>query len=73
MSDPTPAAEALRREGRLPNGEWPPTERQVKYLDALRRRLDLPKRMLDDHAVWKSWSEVQAERLPAYMAALAGE
>jgi hypothetical protein len=44
-----PAAVALSAEGRFPDGRWMPTERQTKYLDALRARLNLPGRMLDDH------------------------
>lgn len=50
-SQPVPAAEALRAAGRAPNGNLPPTEPQLDYVEALRRRHRLPKELLDNHCV----------------------
>lgn len=48
-TQPQPATTALRAEGRLPNGGWPPTEKQVEYARSLQRRLHLTNRLLDNH------------------------
>lgn len=52
MTNPIrPASVALAAEGRFPDGRRMPSERQIKYLDGLRARLNLPKRTLSDHCV----------------------
>jgi hypothetical protein len=50
-ADPIPAAEALDRQGRMPNGEYKPTQPQIDYVRAIQRRLHLTNALLDNHCV----------------------
>jgi hypothetical protein len=49
--EPVPAAEALRREGRMPNGGFPPSPDQLKFVESLRKQHRLPKPLLDNFCV----------------------
>ena len=51
MNDPIPADAALAREGRMANGGWPPSEKQIAYVKVLQNRLHLPDKLLDNHCV----------------------
>lgn len=50
MTNPVrPAQVALVAQGRLPDGRWPPTERQTKYLRALQKRWSLSNSVFDSY------------------------